>query len=488
MFKSLTVSLLSTNVFSQYVNGDIMPRPLPLPRPRPLPPMVGGQRDTNNCLIGAGYSWCESSQSCVRQWTTPCQDNYKDCDDCLKRQSQGENIACPTECNNYKIHEINTPMPPTPMPPTPMPPMPPMPPTPVPIEFHSCPDVMCMMYCENGFIQSDNGCNTCSCVNPMIAIDPIYTINDGVINPSLGGEDSNICSQLQNAVIHKCNSDCHNCDFNDANAVLGNCLNTDGLVANDNLCRGEVSECNIIYEDCDNEFLCPKITEVTDCGEGGIAGYTTYRLSLVIKNQSIKNIYAIYGADDGNLSPMIIPPAYQVGNIFNNNIGGIMPAIININSDTGYDSWLTIGITDGDPENKLSSVGLDFDDWNEREGIYTTNGAVFTMDPDGIIVSGDEYIVAQLTLPTDLSVDVTLNAQGKTNCENCDTSWKQEGIIFRISRPTHNNPNTIPLNCKSWFDGCNNCQVSNGQLGACTRMMCFRMDNPRCTRFDTSGH
>ena len=39
MFKSLFLSILSTNVYSQYVNGDIMP------------PMVGGQRDDNDCLI-----------------------------------------------------------------------------------------------------------------------------------------------------------------------------------------------------------------------------------------------------------------------------------------------------------------------------------------------------------------------------------------------------------------------------------------------------
>ena len=52
---------------------------------------VGGQRDSNDCLIGAGYSWCESMQTCVRQWETPCTTN---CDECLTRQNKGENIAC----------------------------------------------------------------------------------------------------------------------------------------------------------------------------------------------------------------------------------------------------------------------------------------------------------------------------------------------------------------------------------------------------------
>ena len=94
MFKYLFSSFLSVNVYSQYVQGDIMP------------PLVGNQRDNNNCLISAGYSWCEDSQSCIRQWITPCQDNFNNCDDCLSRQSNGENIACPVDCNNYKIHDL----------------------------------------------------------------------------------------------------------------------------------------------------------------------------------------------------------------------------------------------------------------------------------------------------------------------------------------------------------------------------------------------
>ena len=33
--------------------------------------------------------------------------------------------------------------------------------------------------------------------------------------------------------------------------------------------------------------------------------------------------------------------------------------------------------------------------------------------------------------------------------------------------------NQIPHNCAEWYDGCNHCQVVNGQMTACTRMMCF---------------
>ena len=82
---------LLTIVRSQFNNGDVL---------------IGGSRDTNNCLINAGFSWCEASQECLRIWETPCKDNYSDCNDCLERQRNGENIACPTTCDNVVINGL----------------------------------------------------------------------------------------------------------------------------------------------------------------------------------------------------------------------------------------------------------------------------------------------------------------------------------------------------------------------------------------------
>ena len=455
--------------------------------------LVGNARDDNNCLISAGYSWCESSHSCIRSWETPCKDHYTSCDDCLNRQRKGVNIACPSHCDVEA--PISIPLPETP-----------------------CPEVMCMMYCENGFVQDSNGCNTCRCNDPMIVVDPmppLHTIDPvdapmpppttpsvdvpapvpapvpvPVPVPSLTNPFLNTCSYVQMAAYHECNSDCNNCDFRDTRTVLSDCMNN-GILARDDLCQNDIHSCSIPYNDCDNEFVCPKVTEITDCGENGLNGYSTYRLSLIIKNSNVKNIYAIYGDDEHSPKPMIIPPAYQSIINFNSNIGGVLPAIVNIDPDAQYDSWLTIGLTDGNYNNEISTVGIDFSSWTETSGIHTTNGAVFTIDPEINVVDGDEYVVAQITIPNGRSVELTLNAQGKTNCgNNCNKdnrSWKQEGIIFDIEPPS-NNPHNIPSTCVSWYDGCNNCQVTNGQLRGCTRMMCFRMDNPRCTRFETSGH
>lgn len=42
----------------------------------------------------------------------------------------------------------------------------------------------------------------------------------------------------------------------------------------------------------------------------------------------------------------------------------------------------------------------------------------------------------------------------------------------------------IPSNCLTWNDGCNTCSVTNGNLGACTRMLCLRTETPRCIRYN----
>jgi len=318
----------------------------------------------------------------------------------------------------------------------------------------------------------------------MESIDPLP--------PMLTGIQSEVCSLLQEAVISKCNSDCHHCDLSDTQTILGDCVSEGGVTGVYTLCNGHQSACPIPYSDCSSKFVCPKVTEITQCSDGGISGYTTYQLSLIIQSPTVKNIYALYGGENPQV-PMNIPPAYQGRSIFNNNIGGTVPEIIAINSDSAYDSWLTVGLTDGDPQNKLATIGIDFNSWTETQGIQTTNGAVFVMDPEDVIVSGNEYIIAQLTLPTGSATTVTVNVQGKTFLEGKDVNyWKQEQILFQIEPPRAVEPNIIPMNCVSWHDGCNTCQVRNGQIGGCTMMMCFTLDHPHCLSFDTdpdiSGH
>lgn len=361
--------------------------------------ILGGQLDTHNCLIGAGYTWCESSQSCIRQWLEPCSDNYLDCDDCLMKQRKGINIACPRECDNY---------------------------------HQPCPEVMCAMYCENGFEQDKNGCDICICNEPLIAIDPMPVPVPAPVTDS----------------------------------------------------------CEIPYEECDNLYACPKVTEITQCSEGGLDGYTTYRLSIVLKpNMNIKNIYALYGSEDSQENNhMLIPASKQIKNAFGSNLGGVSDSIININPDSAFDSWITIGITDGNIHNDINSIGIDYGGWDELHDIDIDNGAVFLMDPDTLMVN-NEIIIGQFTIRTGSIKTGKINIQGKflTNYDNvADNSWKQENIEFVLNQPNILSKG-IPSNCDTWYDGCNTCRVSNGVIGACTRMMCFREETSYCMSFN-SGH
>ncbi|MFH1248927.1 MAG: hypothetical protein V1660_02140 [archaeon] len=37
------------------------------------PKAIGGDKDSHGCLIGAGYSWCDEKQKCIRQFEEPCE-------------------------------------------------------------------------------------------------------------------------------------------------------------------------------------------------------------------------------------------------------------------------------------------------------------------------------------------------------------------------------------------------------------------------------
>ncbi len=42
---------------------------------------------------------------------------------------------------------------------------------------------------------------------------------------------------------------------------------------------------------------------------------------------------------------------------------------------------------------------------------------------------------------------------------------------------------TIPKNCQTWFDGCNNCTVENGKLLGCTKKACFVREPSQCVSY-----
>ncbi|PIN77365.1 hypothetical protein COV15_02250 [Candidatus Woesearchaeota archaeon CG10_big_fil_rev_8_21_14_0_10_34_12] len=53
--------------------------------------MIGGDKDGGGCLIGAGYSWCESKQKCLRIWEEACPESF----------CERENVEKVYKCGEY---------------------------------------------------------------------------------------------------------------------------------------------------------------------------------------------------------------------------------------------------------------------------------------------------------------------------------------------------------------------------------------------------
>jgi len=54
--------------------------------------IIGGDKDSHDCLIGAGYSWCETEQKCLRKWEEHCADDPLP-EDSTELKDKAERIA-----------------------------------------------------------------------------------------------------------------------------------------------------------------------------------------------------------------------------------------------------------------------------------------------------------------------------------------------------------------------------------------------------------
>ena len=140
-------------------------------------------------------------------------------------------------------------------------------------------------------------------------------------------------------------------------------------------------------------------------------------------------MYTIYGNTDGAMS---FPAAYQVAAPFGVDIGGVSPAFFAIanNAALGYaefDSWLTVGVTDGSAPGAISaSPGFPMDTWTDSTALETNNGAIFWMSPDD--GPAGSAVIAQITVTAGSSGVATCGLQGRTSTSGDD--WSADGIAF----------------------------------------------------------
>jgi hypothetical protein len=167
---------------------------------------------------------------------------------------------------------------------------------------------------------------------------------------------------------------------------------------------------------------------VTTVATDGVDGYTTFRLTLSLSAES-RNVYTIFGESDNR---MTFPPAFQAGAPVGVDIGGTVEAFWQIDATAQYDSWLTVGVDDGNQDGQISSIGIVWTDWSLTGGITVDDGAVFWMDPDN--APGGASLVAQLTMPTSQLWTATVGAQGRSKH---GVDWQERGIQFRSTVAAH---------------------------------------------------
>ena len=169
----------------------------------------------------------------------------------------------------------------------------------------------------------------------------------------------------------------------------------------------------------DVDFVHPGLN-VIGTGAQGMAGFDTYQLTVSFESTDVDNVYAIFGSpavtsgeDAGTpAKTMSFPPVFQSGQPFGSNIGGSNPQFWMYDPNARYDSWLTIGIVDGQNTDSLSSIGIDWDSWGITNGITVTNGAVFCMDPTRGSTA-NPTVIAQISVAHGAAWTAVVNARGK---------------------------------------------------------------------------
>jgi hypothetical protein len=103
------------------------------------------------------------------------------------------------------------------------------------------------------------------------------------------------------------------------------------------------------------------IVPVVTNADGHIEGYTTWTLSVKILGNA-KNAYTLYGSTN---APLIMPAAWKCDCApFGSDIGGTNPAFWPFKQEAQWDSWLTVGVTDGNSDGAITTIGMS-DQWSK---------------------------------------------------------------------------------------------------------------------------
>lgn len=166
--------------------------------------------------------------------------------------------------------------------------------------------------------------------------------------------------------------------------------------------------------------------------------WKTHRVVAVL-DESAGNVYTIYGNSRWSLE---LPPAYQAALPFGAHTGGTAPALWPLgDGDSQFDSWLTVGLTEG-TSGDLIDVGIDWDTWTVEAGLSVDDGAVFWSVPDNGPSRGSGIVLAQLTTPISLvGFTVQFGLQGRPSAANAaDWTESVQVQLGAVVAPTELSP------------------------------------------------
>ena len=116
------------------------------------------------------------------------------------------------------------------------------------------------------------------------------------------------------------------------------------------------------------DAVTPRIETVAS---DGVSGFTTARLWVTLP-ATARNVYSMYGTPE---APLTMPAAWQAVAPFGVDIGGVNPQLLAFDPSAAYDSWLTVGVTEGVGRTGLRSTPNLFQSWDPSTPISSTNGA-----------------------------------------------------------------------------------------------------------------
>ena len=157
---------------------------------------------------------------------------------------------------------------------------------------------------------------------------------------TMDGRREGECSEIQEAIARRCIANCDECQIAPTLVVVGTCTGYQANGAPQTAAEFIASACSGNSGGGAASLSVPVVTVVSATA---IPTYVTYQLAVNLP-ATAANLYNINGSPT---NPMQIPAAFQVNAPFGVDIGGTNPALWAVNPQTQYDSWLTIGATDG---------------------------------------------------------------------------------------------------------------------------------------------